>query len=160
MRSGKWRPFCLGPQYVKGQPVVKGFCCQWTRASTNWSCTCWMHYDNKTGQISLHHDYITGHFLITHLPNPIMHQTKYPTMHHFVAEICTFLLQNGSLWDMGLMHCGTCEIGPFQPWWLGGGHLEPCGHLLSHIEAKTKWKPFRRRYIQVHFLEWKCLNSV
>ena len=25
---------------------------------------------------------------------------KYPTMHHFVTEMCTFLLQNGAFWDM------------------------------------------------------------
>ena len=25
-------------------------------------------------------------------------------MHHFVTEMCTFLLQNGALWDMGLVH--------------------------------------------------------
>ena len=25
--------------------------------------------------------------------------------------MCTFLLQYGALWDMGLVHCGTCEIG-------------------------------------------------
>ena len=29
---------------------------------------------------------------------------------------------------------------------------------LQPIEAKTKWTPFRRHF-QVHFLEWKCLNS-
>ena len=27
------------------------------------------------------------------------------------------------------------------------------------IEAETKWTPFLRRHFQVHFLEWKCLNS-
>ena len=31
--------------------------------------------------------------------------------------------------------------------------------LVMHIEAETKWTPFRRRHLQVHFLEWKCLNS-
>ena len=46
---------------------------------------------------------------------------KHPTMHHFVKEmctctcvcahahVCTFLLQNGALWDMGLVHCGICS---------------------------------------------------
>ena len=34
----------------------------------------------------------------------------YPTMHHFVTEMCTFLLQNGALWDICLMHCGIREI--------------------------------------------------
>ena len=27
-------------------------------------------------------------------------QVPYPTMNHFVPEMCTFLLQNGALWDM------------------------------------------------------------
>ena len=39
-------------------------------------------------------------------------------MHHFVTEmctrVCTFLLQNGALWDVCLMHCGICEMGL---WW-------------------------------------------
>ena len=38
----------------------------------------------------------------------------YPTMHHFVTEICTFLLQNGALWDICLMHCGICEMDLFS----------------------------------------------
>ena len=33
------------------------------------------------------------------------------TMHHFVMEMCTFLLQNGALLDMGLVHCGIGVIG-------------------------------------------------
>ena len=36
---------------------------------------------------------------------------KYPTMHHSVTEMCTFLLQNGALWDMGLVHHGICVTG-------------------------------------------------
>ena len=30
-------------------------------------------------------------------------------MHHFVTEMCTFLLHNGALWDMVLVHHGICE---------------------------------------------------
>ena len=30
--------------------------------------------------------------------------------------------------------------------------------LLKHIEAETKWTPFRRRHFQMHFLEWKYVN--
>ena len=37
----------------------------------------------------------------------------YPAMHHFVAEMCTFLLQNDKLWDIGQVHCGICEMGLF-----------------------------------------------
>ena len=36
---------------------------------------------------------------------------KYPIMHHFVTEMCTFLLQNVALWDMAQMHSGICEMG-------------------------------------------------
>ena len=36
-------------------------------------------------------------------------------MHHFVAKMCTFVLQNGALWDMGVVHCGIiCELGQCQ----------------------------------------------
>ena len=34
----------------------------------------------------------------------------YPTVYHFIIEMCTFLLQNGALWDMGLAG-GIREIG-------------------------------------------------
>ena len=30
-------------------------------------------------------------------------------MHRFVTEMCTFMLQNGALWDKGQMHTGICE---------------------------------------------------
>ena len=34
-----------------------------------------------------------------------------------------------------------------------------CSAMVSfHIEAETKWTPFRRRHIQMHFREWKCMN--
>ena len=33
---------------------------------------------------------------------------KYPTMHHFVTEMCTFLLENGAWWDMELTYFGIC----------------------------------------------------
>ena len=43
---------------------------------------------------------------------------RYPTIHHFVAEMDTrvhiYLLQNAVLWDMGLVHCGICATGLFN----------------------------------------------
>ena len=47
---------------------------------------------------------------------------KYPTMHHFVTEMCTHVHivvtkwcivghGIGALWDMGLVHCGICATG-------------------------------------------------
>ena len=41
----------------------------------------------------------------------------YPTMHHFVAEICLFLLTCAALWDICLMHRGICEMGLLPKWW-------------------------------------------
>ena len=35
---------------------------------------------------------------------------RYPTMCHFVTEMCTLLLQNDVLWDIGMVHCGICAI--------------------------------------------------
>ena len=39
------------------------------------------------------------------------HKAPYPTIHHFVTEMCTILLQNGALWDICMMHCGIWEMG-------------------------------------------------
>ena len=33
----------------------------------------------------------------------------YPTMHHFVTKMCTFLLQNDALLDICLMHYEICD---------------------------------------------------
>ena len=30
----------------------------------------------------------------------------------------------------------------------------------EHIEAETKMLPFHRRHFQMHFVEWKCMNSL
>ena len=38
-------------------------------------------------------------------------------------------------------------------------HTSKSKHHSKHIEAETKWTPFRRRHFQWHFLEWKCVNS-
>ena len=43
-----------------------------------------------------------------------MHQSHMPQctiLYQKYAHTCTFLLQNGTLWDMGLVHRGICEIG-------------------------------------------------
>ena len=33
-------------------------------------------------------------------------------------------------------------------------------HLISHIEAETRWSSFRRRHFQVHFVEWNAWISI
>ena len=49
-------------------------------------------------------------------------------------------------------HQGTvyCEFSQVRP-------ALPC-MLLTHW-GRDKWTPFRSRHFEVHFLEWKCLNS-
>ena len=37
----------------------------------------------------------------------------YPTMYHFITEICTIMLQNCALWVTSPMHCGIYEIDQF-----------------------------------------------
>ena len=46
-------------------------------------------------------------------------------------NMCTFLLQNGALWDAGLVHCGICEIGLYD--WLRTSDttLENTGKLIT-----------------------------
>ena len=36
---------------------------------------------------------------------------KYPTVHHFVTEMCKFLLKNGALWDMEQEYYEIYETG-------------------------------------------------
>ena len=40
------------------------------------------------------------------------------------------------------------------PWWMHNICISECWTRLPW----TKWPPFRRRYFQIHFREWKCLN--
>ena len=52
-------------------------------------------------------------YFVTRCKNPTLHwSVPHPRMRHFVTEMCTFLFQNGALWDICLVHCGICEIGP------------------------------------------------
>ena len=52
----------------------------------------------------------------THLTYTTMNQTNIPLcniLEQKCAQMCTFLLQNGALWGIGLLHCGICELGQF-----------------------------------------------
>ena len=62
------------------------------------------------------------------LINPALHETNIQ-MHHFVEQKCanmrTFLLQIGVLWDLGLVHCGICATGLLlcrMHYWVVIGH--------------------------------------
>ena len=43
----------------------------------------------------------------SHLTSPTIHYTNIPQCTIF-APMCSFLLQNGALWDLWLVHCGIC----------------------------------------------------
>ena len=52
--------------------------------------------------------------------NPTMHSTiipQYTILWQKCAHVCTFLSQNGALWDICLMHCGICKVGLLAPYW-------------------------------------------
>ena len=53
--------------------------------------------------------------------NPTMHQSHIPqftTLSQKCAHVCTFLLQNGALWYICMIHCGICEMGLlYSPMW-------------------------------------------
>ena len=53
----------------------------------------------------------------------------YPTIHYFVTEMCTFLLQSGALWDICLMHCGICLMN--QLLWWKSSTVTLCGTVSS-----------------------------
>ena len=40
--------------------------------------------------------------------SPISHNAPFCNRN---VHMCTFLLQNGALWDICLMHCKSCEMG-------------------------------------------------
>ena len=75
-------------------------------------------------------------------------------MHHFGTEmwhLCTFLLQNGALWDICFNHCGIYEMGELEcllsatqhfitPWWCHQMEtfsmlLALCDQWLPHTKA-------------------------
>ena len=60
--------------------------------------------------------------------------------------MCTFLLQNAALWDMGLVHCGICGTGllqfnhhEFRAWMNNYFHKRPCTLFIIHAISLTHW---------------------
>ena len=58
-------------------------------------------------------------------------------MHHFVTEMCTFLLQNDALWEIyGLVHCGICAIGLM---WVTYKPSTGSDYGLAHALPEQRW---------------------
>ena len=74
------------------------------------------------------------------------HYTK--DSHHAMVYCNTLPLHDTFLWiKLIFFHC---EVG-----WITTWHVYV--NFDHHIEAETKWPPFRRRYSQMHFLKQKIL---
>ena len=108
---------------------------------------------------------------------------QYPQHVHYVYIMCNNDCFTKNMLVV-LFSCFLCLSCPcWQPWmdsyaWFTRG-LQSClagtgaialgydcpaasGATLNTLwafVAETKWAPFSRRHFQVHFLEWKCLNS-
>ena len=83
----------------------------------------------------------------------------WPTYHMYIyiyiyISICIFIW--AGVWPIMIF---LCEIqGRIIRWQILKGCMVTCDDISYHIEAETKWPPFRRRHFQVHFHEWKLLN--
>ena len=88
----------------------------------------------------------------------------YPTMHYFLTEMCIFLLQNGALWDICLMHRGICEkdlskrlsktMSTFN-----GIHcicIEQILFLTTHVKL---WKHISLRLYSINLVYWFDVTS-
>ena len=63
--------------------------------------------------------------------------------------------------DMKVLSGGEVGGNPYLSTQIWTGILKPMYFIemfVWHIEAKTKWSPFRRQNFQKYFLEWQCLN--
>ena len=128
---------CAGKSPVTGEfptqrPVTRSFYVffdlhlnkRLSKQSWGWSfetllCPLWRHC-NDTLIISVHLEVFSltkipctiVQFRLWIIPDAQIPQCTSPISHNapFYIEICTFLLQIGALWDMGLVPCGICEI--------------------------------------------------
>ena len=69
----------------------------------------------------------------------------YPTTHHLVTEMCTMLLQNGALWNTGLVHCGICATALLQ-------HAHSPGYGCNHYPQH--WYLFILKFLHVQHILW------
>ena len=86
--------------------------------------------------------------------DPTMPSDIYPIMHYFVTEMWTFLLQNGALWDMGLVHCGIYATGLLTPAYCWHGWVPPIchGNLCSKYNKDPKVFIVNARYARPFYI--------
>ena len=84
--------------------------------------------------------------------------SKYPTMHHFVKEMCTFLLQNGALWDICRMYCGICATDLIMLWdsWDGSKHLKVSSEGTCLLLHENQLLPGASGYVRTIDASFAC----
>ena len=55
--------------------------------------------------------------------------------------LCIFLLQNGALWDIRLMHCGICEMTLLGYYWFNGWSTEGVYFFVGN-QVQVSWTSF------------------
>ena len=85
---------------------------------------------------------------------------EYTTMHHFVTEMCTFLLQNGALWDMGLVHCGICATGLFATYICASGRREELIHHTTSNKPGPVFYVWLNRVLHNEIGRYRCNISL
>ena len=89
------------------------------------------------------HAYIPCLFLTrlnrVHACMPCIFLTRLNRVHAYIPCIFLIRLRGDFLFEYQFIHVNDMWI------W--------------HMEAETKWTPFRRRHFQMDFLEWKCMNT-
>ena len=83
--------------------------------------------------------YITGAGAIEPSHKPHTAPVPYPTMYHFVTEMCAYI-KNGALWDMGLVHWGIYATDLlFENQWSNPD-------AYQYIDCTNKWKTDKIKY--------------
>ena len=74
---------------------------------------CFIH-PYSSGLLHWHSDWINANRPIPQIPQCIRHVSHNAPLCNRNVHVCTFLLQRGSMWDMGQVHCGVwdwCIVG-------------------------------------------------
>ena len=77
--------------------------------------------------------------------------------HMDTDDVWIAVYKSGGILQLQSEHIRGQEIHLLR-WWIGTDPWRPLGEISLHNEAETKWPPICRRYFQMQFLEWNCMN--
>ena len=122
---------------------ISSHCFNWEQFSIRWGDGL-VPIDNTLHYCMIHR-WLNGLVKIPQCTSPISHNAPFCNRN---VHVCTFLFQNGALWDNWLMHCGICEVGVF---W--GYHVTYLGH--NELFCLQGAKPFPERMLTCLLHPWK-----